>query len=156
MAYQVGSQTEATAKLFTVTVVIGLVIALLGGWLAASQPVASISQDDLTKNLESLSSYAAEGSFLSDQYIKQRSTANFTAVSALKLQVAVSDLAQQLQDEQSASDVTGSVQKTINYADELSKDLAQLSLLPQNGESRHLNSQLHTLQDQIKSMADDQ
>jgi K+-transporting ATPase c subunit len=156
MAYRVGSETESLAKLFIAGVALALVITLLGGWFAASQTVSSVDQGDLGKNIESLGSYATEGSFLADQYVKQRPTANYTSVSALKLRVAVSDLAQQLQGEQSDPSIAGKVQKTINYADELSKYLAQLSLSPQSRQANYLNDQIHKLQGQIKAMADNE
>lgn len=152
MAYKAGRSRAAGVNYIIGAVVLGLIITVLAGWLTVSQTSSSITKSDLDNNLVSLNSYAAESRLLADQYVKARATSNYTVISARKLMVAVSDLSQNLKNEQSAPDVAGTVQKTINYADVLSTYLAQLSMSPDKGQARQLDSKIHEVAQQIKSL----
>lgn len=156
MAYKAGKKRADGSKYLIGAVVLALAISLAAGWLSVTQKVSSVTKSDIKNNLVSLNSYAAESKLLSDQYVRQRATANYTAVSARKLLVAVSDISQNLKNEQSAPDVAGTVQKTINYADDLSTYLAQLSLPPDKGQARQLDGQIHQVAQQIKSLDESQ
>lgn len=156
MAYKAGKRRAAGSKLLMGVVALSLIITLAAGWFSASQTASSITKSDIDNSLVSLNSYAAETAYLSDQYAKQRSTANYTEVSSLKLKFAVSELSRQLQDEESAPDVAPTVQKTINYADDLSKYLAQLSRLPDNGPANDLNGKIHDLAQRINDLEESQ
>jgi hypothetical protein len=156
MAYKSGKDRADGSRFFIGAVILGLIVTLAAGWFAAGRTASSITKSDIDNSLVSLNSYAAEAGYLSDQYDKQRPTANYTKVSALKLKFAVSELARQLQDEQSAPDVAGTVQKTINYADDLSRYLAKLSMLPDSGQAKDLNGRIHKLAQQINVLEESQ
>lgn len=156
MAYKAGKKRADGSKYLIGVVAVALIITLAAGWLTITQAASSITKSDIKNNLVSLNSHAAESRLIADQYVKQRATANYTAVSARKLMVAVSDISQNLKNQQSASDVAGTVQRTINYADDLSTYLAQLSLLPDKDQTQQLDAQIHKVALQIKNLDESQ
>lgn len=141
---------QLLSKIGLSLVAAALLSTLLGGWIAASQPVADIDQSKLTNYQESLQSYAAESLLLAQQYKAQRPTAAYTEVSFKKLFQATTDVADSLQAQQPKSGLDKAVKQTGDQANNLADVLAKLSKLPSGAELNHDISSLMNIQQQLE------
>jgi hypothetical protein len=140
------------SKTGEILVSIALVLTLIGGWIASTRPVAAIDQTKLQNYQESLQSYAAEGLLLAQQLKAQRPTAAYTEVSFRKLFQAVTDVADNLQQQHPETGLDQAVKQTDDRANNLSDALAKLSQLPSGAELNNDIATLANVRQQLEKM----
>jgi hypothetical protein len=130
MANSRDSRLQPIVNYLLAVIAAALLVTVLAGWFASSQPASALDQDKLEKITEDLHSYASESYIVADQYKKHRASDNFTEVSATRLHNAVSKISDQIDEQQIEPSAKGQAIEASEYANDLNDALSDLIKLP--------------------------
>jgi hypothetical protein len=145
------SRLQPIAKFGLITVAVALIITVLAGWFAASQPVSSLDKNKLGTLTDSLHSYASESAYLAGQYEEHRATDNFVEVSATKLHGAVADLSDQIEESTIDPPIKDQAQDLSDKASDLDKALSELIQLPASDKAAQILDQINQIADETET-----
>ncbi len=122
-----------------------LIVALLAAGCGSS----SLTAHQLKKEIESIQSFAAEGSTVAQGAAESRSTTIFVRVHSQYLEQGAKKLGKQLDEAQVSSDLEPKREQAVKLASDVQQDLGRLHRDPGNRELAH------RLQLELSSAADD-
>jgi len=122
-----------------------LIVALLAAGCGSS----SLTAHQLKKEIESIQSFAAEGSTLAQGAAESRSTTIFVRVHSQYLQQGAEKLGTQLDQAQVSADLEPKREQAVKLASDVQQDLGRLHRDPGNRELAH------RIQLELSSAADD-
>jgi hypothetical protein len=117
--------------------------------LAAGCGSSSLTAHQLKKEIESIQSFAAEGSTLAQGAAESRSTTIFVRVHSQYLEQGAEKLGKQLDEAQVSSDLEPKRAQAVKLASDVQQDLGRLHRDPGNRELAH------RIQLELSSAADD-
>lgn len=144
---------QTLANFGIILVAIALVVTVAAGWLAISNPVSAIDNEQYKNLNNGLESYAQESLILSNEYKDHRATSNYVEQSAVNLHKAVSDLSDQLQEQPVKSTVSGQVNQLEDQATELEDNLSDLSRLPNDQKAAQINQQIRQIVQKVQDLS---
>jgi hypothetical protein len=140
------SRLQPIVNLGLIAVAVALIITILAGWFASSQPVSSLDKNKLGTLIDNLHSYAAESAYLAGEYKEHRATNNYIEVSATRLHGAVSDLSDQIEETSIDPSIKDQAQDLSNKASDLDEALSELIQLPSSDKAGQVLDQINQIE----------
>jgi hypothetical protein len=150
MANSLDSRLQPVVNYLLAVIAVALLITVLAGWFASSQPASALDQDKLEKIAEDLHSYASESYIVASQYKQHRSSDNFTEVSATRLHDAVSKISDQIDEQQIEPSAKGQAKEASEYANDLEDALSDLLKLPGDKQAAQILDSLNKVKQETE------